>query len=318
MMGKKFGFVFPGQGSQYVGMGKKLFDFSSELKEVFEKADEVLGIKLSEVCFNGPEEELKLTENTQPAILTVSVAVYKYLKSLAPNLEPVFVSGHSLGEYTALVISESLSFIDALKVVRARGKYMQEAVPVGEGAMAAVLGADDSVVEEVCQIVTKDYSYVTPANYNSPGQIVISGKTEGVTKAVEILKSKGIRKIVILPVSAPFHSALMEPAAIKLRENFKNVKINKPKFLAISNVTGKPYENENEISELLVEQIMKPVQWVKCVKFMYDNGIRNFVEIGPGKVLSGLIKRICDDVEVSSIEHPEEINVFVEKISKES
>lgn len=316
MVTKKIAFVFPGQGSQYVGMGKKLYDASSEIRALFEIADDVLGFKLSELCFNGPEEKLKLTEYTQPAILLVSVAAYKYMKMKNGNISADFLSGHSLGEYSALVVSGSLKFEDALKLVRARGKYMQEAVPVGEGAMAAVLGTEDSVVDEVCKEVSKNTGYVAPANFNSPGQIVVSGKAEAVNKVIEILKSKGIKRAVLLPVSAPFHSELMFDAGKRLENDFKNIVVSEMQVPVISNVTGKPYDNKESIKSLLIEQITKPVRWVDCVRYMYANGVKLFVEIGPGKVLSGLIKRICEDVNVYVVENPLEIENFLENFQK--
>lgn len=319
MMSKRnVAFVFPGQGSQYVGMGKKLYDASPEIKAMFEMADDVLGFKLSELCFNGPDERLKLTEYTQPAILLVSISAYRYMKLKNANVTAKYLSGHSLGEYSALVVSGSLKLEDALRLVRARGKYMQEAVPVGEGAMAAVIGAEDSLVEEVCLEVAQKGGYVAPANFNSPGQIVISGEKEAVNKVIEILKSKGVKRVVLLPVSAPFHSELMLSASKKLEKDFKNVNISEPEVPVISNVTGRPYENSESIKKLLIEQITKPVRWVDCVKYMYRNGVREFVEIGPGKVLSGLIKRICEDVNVYAVEHPSEIESLLEIFQKES
>lgn len=319
MMSKgKVAFVFPGQGSQYVGMGKKLYDANPEIKAIFEIADEVLGFKLSDLCFNGPEEKLKLTEYTQPAILLVSISAFRYMQMKDSSVSADFLSGHSLGEYSALVVSGSLKLEDALRLVRARGKYMQEAVPVGEGAMAAILGTEDSLVEEVCEEVSKNFGYVAPANFNSPGQIVISGKKEAVNNVIEILKSKGVKRAVLLPVSAPFHSELMLPAGKKLENDFLNVQVSTPQIPVISNVTGEPYENEEGIKRLLIEQITKPVQWVNCVRYMYNNGVRNFIEIGPGKVLSGLIKRICEDVNIYAMEHPSEIESFLENFHKEN
>jgi len=318
MVDKKVAFIFPGQGSQYVGMGKKLYESNPQLKSIFELADDILGIKLSDLCFNGPEEKLKLTEFTQPAILLVSICAFKYMEMQNTGIKACFLSGHSLGEYSALVVAESLKLEDALKLVRARGKYMQEAVPVGEGAMAAILGAEDSVVEEVCLEVTKSVGYVAPANYNSPGQIVISGKVDAVNKVIEILKSKGVKRAVLLPVSAPFHSELMFDARRKLENDFRNVTINNPKIPVISNVTGMPYENSDDIRKLLIEQITKPVKWVDCVKFMYNSGVKDFIEIGPGKVLSGLVKRVCEDANVFAVEHPSDIDSLLENFQKES
>ncbi len=318
MVKRKFAFIFPGQGSQYVGMGRKLYEAHPEIKAIFEMADDILGFKISDLCFNGPEDKLRLTENTQPAILLVSIAAYSYMEMRSNIITKAdFLSGHSLGEYSALVVSGSLKLEDALKLVRARGKYMQEAVPVGEGAMAAILGADDSLVEDVCLEVTKKWGYVAPANFNSPGQIVISGKIEAVNKAIELLKAKGVKRAVLLPVSAPFHSELMVDAGKRLHNDFNEINIKAMTIPVVSNVTGKPYENEESIKKLLIDQITKPVRWVDCVKYMYSNGVRDFIEIGPGKVLSGLVKRICEDVNVYALEHPSEIDIFLENLKQE-
>lgn len=304
------GLVFPGQGSQYVGMGKKLYEQYKEAKEVFETADDVLGYSISKICFQGPEELLKLTENTQPALLTVSYAVYKVISSRVP-LNPKYMTGHSLGEYSALVSAESISFEDAVMVVHKRGKFMQEAVPIGVGGMLAVLGMDDFEVEEACNEVDPSFGVVTPANFNSPGQIVVSGNIKALERLIDILKDRGAKKVVSLPVSAPFHSPLMAEASEKLAEVLNGIKINKPRFQVLSNVTAEPYQTEEEVKRLLVTQVKNPVKWVDCIKYMALNGVNEFIELGAGKVLSGLIKRIEKDAKTVNIEHPEEIEFFL-------
>ncbi|GAB4436138.1 MAG: ACP S-malonyltransferase [bacterium] len=304
------GLVFPGQGSQYVGMGKKLYEHYKEAKEIFEKADEALGYSISKICFDGPEELLKLTENTQPALLTVSYAVYRILSNRI-SVNAQFMTGHSLGEYSALVAAESIKFEDAVVAVHKRGKFMQEAVPVGEGGMLAVLGMEDFEVEEACKEVDPLLGIVTTANYNSPGQIVVSGNTKALESLISILKDKGAKKVVPLPVSAPFHSPLMAEAADRLAEVLSKIEIKEPKVKVISNVTAEPYNSAEEVRSLLVSQVKSPVRWVDCIKFMTSKGVNEFIEIGAGKVLSGLIKRIEKDVKTVNIEHPEEIELFL-------
>lgn len=306
----KIGFVFPGQGSQYVGMGKKLYEQYKEAREVFDRADSVLGYSISKICFNGPDELLKLTENTQPALLTVSYAVYKVLLSKA-NIDVSFMTGHSLGEYSALVAAESIKFEDAVRIVHKRGKFMQEAVPVGLGGMIAVIGLNDFEIEEACKEVDPSLGVVAPANYNSFGQVVVSGHMKALEAVASIMKEKGAKKIVPLAVSAPFHSPLMENAAKNLDEVLQSVDIVMPKVPVISNVTAEPYNSSEEIKSLLVAQVKSPVRWVDCVKYMNEKGVNEFIEVGAGKVLSGLIKRINKEVKTVNIELPEEIELFV-------
>lgn len=304
------GLVFPGQGSQYMGMGKKLYEQYKEAKEIFEKADDALGYSISKICFEGPEELLRLTENTQPALLTVSYAVYRIL-SHRISINAQFMTGHSLGEYSALVAAESIKFEDAVVAVHKRGKFMQEAVPLGEGGMLAVLGMEDFEVEEACKEVDPLLGVVTPANYNSPGQIVVSGNTKALESLISILKDKGAKKVVPLPVSAPFHSPLMAEAAERLAEVLSKIEIKEPKVKVLSNVTAEPYNSAEEVRSLLVSQVKSPVRWVDCIKFMTSKGVNEFIEIGAGKVLSGLIKRIDKEVKTVNIEHPEEIELFL-------
>jgi len=279
----KTAFVFPGQGSQFVGMGKGFAE--GHLNE----ASRILGFDLLKLCFEGPEEELKKTEITQPAILTVSVAAYELLK-----LKPDVVAGHSLGEYSALVAVGAISFKDAVKIVHLRGKFMQEAVPLGQGAMAAILGSSRDKIEEICRQV----GGVQPANINSPDQIVISGKKESVEEAGKRLKEAGAKRIIPLQVSAPFHSQLMEPAARALAVELSKIKINDAKIPVVANVTADYVTDGKKIMDLLIKQVTGSVLWEDSIKKMVQDGVTSFVEVGPGKVLSGLIKKIAPSAEV--------------------
>lgn len=288
----KVAFIFPGQGSQYAGMGRQLADHSTAARAVFNEADEALGFSVSELCFNGPEEDLQLTANTQPAILTSSVAVYRVLA--AQGIRPDFVAGHSLGEYSALVAAGTLSLSDAVRLVRRRGQLMQEAVPVGVGAMAAILGIDATKVTEACAAAAND-QVCAPANFNSPTQIVIAGHHEAVERAIEECKARGAKRAKLLKVSAPFHSALMMPAQERMTEPLQATTFNDPSFPIVNNVEAAIVNDGAQSRAALIRQICAPVQWTASVLKMFEAGVETFVEVGPGKVLSGLVKSIAKE-----------------------
>jgi [acyl-carrier-protein] S-malonyltransferase len=296
---KSIAFIFPGQGSQYVGMGRELFENFSVAKKIFEEADDTLHVSISTLCFKGPEEALKLTENTQPAVLTTSVAALKVLQA-EKGMAPQFTAGHSLGEYSALVASEALTFSQAVKVVRLRGKFMQEAVPVGEGAMAAVLGMEREQVEKLCEEISSG-DVLAPANFNSPGQIVIAGHSKAVQRAIERVKQEG-KKAVLLPVSAPFHSSLMKPAGERLEKALEEISVGDLKIPVVTNVEAEANTSKARVKELLVAQVSSPVRWEESMRKMIEKGIEQVLEIGPGKVLSGLMKRIDSRVETKNLE----------------
>ncbi len=289
----KVAFVFPGQGSQFVGMGQVLSEQSEAARHIFEQADEALGFSLSGLCFAGPEEELKLTANAQPAILTASIAVMAALNEKLPDYKPAFVAGHSLGEYSALVAAGALSFADAVKTVRARGEFMEEAVPAGQGAMAAVLNMDRAALHAVCEEVTTSGHPVQLANMNCPGQIVISGSAEGVKLAGEKAKEAGAKRVLPLNVSGPFHSSLMQPAADKLQVVLAGVTVQEATVPVVANVTARPVSEATIMVDQLVQQVSAPVLWEDSVQWMVEAGVTTFVEFGPGKVLAGLIKKIA-------------------------
>jgi len=293
-------FVFPGQGSQYPGMGKDLAENFSTARQVFEEANDVLGFDLAALCYNGPEDELRLTTNTQPAILTVSVAALKVLEQES-GLQPAYVAGHSLGEYSALVAAGGLSFADAVRTVRQRGAFMQEAVPVGVGAMAAILGLDAAELVAVCQEAAQG-QVVSPANFNSPGQVVIAGHATAVERAIELAKAKGAKRAMSLPVSAPFHCSLMVPAGERLRDVLSQVAVGSLRTPVVTNVEASPNSDSGRIKELLVAQVSAPVRWDESVQKMAELGIERFIEIGPGKVLAGLIKRIAKGAAAQNVE----------------
>lgn len=293
-------FIFPGQGSQYPGMGKELAATFASARHIFEEADDALGMKISAICFSGSDEELRLTANTQPAILTASIAVLKVVQQ-ETGLKADFLAGHSLGEYSALVCSGAISFADAVRTVRSRGTFMQEAVPVGTGTMAAMLGIEKEELESICQEATQG-EVVSPANFNSPGQIVIAGATAAVNRAIEVAKARGFRKAMLLPVSAPFHCALMQPAADRLAGVLENIIIGNMNSPVVANATALPNIDSTNVSSLLVTQVCAPVLWEQSIHAIVAAGVNTFVEIGPGKVLSGLVKRITKKVKIANIE----------------
>ena len=310
----KIAFIFPGQGAQAVGMGKNLFDNFKEAREIFAEADEALKFKLSSLCFDGPVTALNLTANTQPAVLTVSIAC---LRVMEKNLEiiPDFLTGHSLGEYSALVAANAFSFSDGVKAVQKRGRFMQEAVPEGEGGMVAVLGLGREDVEEVCQKAAQG-EVIAPANFNCPGQIVISGGAKALERAIPLAKEKGAPRTVVLAVSAPFHCALMEPAAKKLEEYLQSVTINPLVYPVITNVEAQPNQATSRIREILVKQVTHPVLWEDSVLTMKEMGVTTFVEIGPARVLSGLVKKIDKAATLLNVEDTESLKKL-EKAWKE-
>ncbi|MCR6096003.1 ACP S-malonyltransferase [Salipaludibacillus agaradhaerens] len=286
----KVALLFPGQGAQHIGMGKELAEAFTECKAIFTEADEALEENFSDLIFNGNEEELKRTENTQPALLTTSIAIWEILKG--KGLAADYAAGHSLGEYSALTATGAISFKEAVQAVRQRGQLMEEAVPAGKGTMAAILGLDREVLKEVVSQAALEGGQVQAANFNCPGQIVISGTTEGVERAVTLAKEAGAKRAMVLSVSGPFHSELMKSAAGKMAVVLDNITFEKPLVPVISNVTAKPYLSADEIPTALVEQIYSPVMWEDTIKYLVDQGVDTFIEAGPGKVLSGLVKKI--------------------------
>ena len=301
----KIAFVFPGQGAQKVGMGKDFFEQYDIAKKLFKQADEALGYSIMDMCFEGPETDLRLTANTQPAILTMSVIANELLKE--QGLQPDIVGGHSLGEYSALVAADVLDFQDAVLLVHKRGAFMQEAVPVGEGGMAAIIGLDREKIVAACEQASREVSAVQAVNFNCPGQIVIAGTTKGVERAVELLQAAGAKKCVILPVSAPFHSTLMEPAAKKLAVELDKVEICDAKIPVVANVTGTIVTKAAEIKDSLVKQAANPVKWEDCVAAMKEFGADTFVEAGPGKTLCGFNKRIDRSLTSMNVEDIESL-----------
>ena len=302
-------FVFPGQGSQYAGMGKDVFEAYPAARKVFHDIDEALGFEISKLCFEGPDDQLKLTENTQPAILAVSSAIHAVLEELGATRRDV-VAGHSLGEYSAIVSVGGLTPAEAAKIVRMRGRFMQEAVPVGTGGMAALIGPSVDDARAICEEAAQG-EVVSVANINAPGQIVIAGTKSGIERAIDVAKKRGVRRALPLPVSAPFHCALMEPAAERLRPLLDEAPFKDLWVALVSNVDASPIGTATAVRNALLRQVASPVRWVESVQKMISMGVKRFVEVGPGNVLTGLIKRIDPSVELVNVSDVSSIEAFV-------
>jgi len=299
------GLLFPGQASQFPGMGKELHEAYPAAREVFDEASDALGFSLADLCFRGSAEELRMTENTQPSIFAVSVAAYRVLAEEA-GIRPLCAAGHSLGEYSALVASGALSLSDAVRLLRSRGRFMQEAVPPGEGAMAAVIGLSPEAVGNICRGAGRE-GVAEPANFNGGDQIVISGNTRAVAAACEAAKSAGAKKVMPLPVSAPFHCTLMEPAAERLAPALRAAIPGRFSFPVVANVTADTYPQGEGVAEILIRQIVSPVRWEECVRRMRAMGVTSYLEVGPGKVLTGLLRRIERDVPAAAFCSPADL-----------
>lgn len=310
---KKIAFIFPGQGAQYVGMGQEIAQNYEIANEIFERASEALGYDMKKLCFEGPEEELKKTENTQPSILTASIAIYEVLKQ--HGHVPEVVAGLSLGEYSALVAAKAISFEDAVKTVKARGKYMQEEVPLGVGTMAAFVGLERDKVLEACERAS-EFGVVEPANFNSPMQIVVSGEVKAVEKAVEIGKELGAKRALVLNVSAPFHSSMLKGAGEKLGNELDKVELNDFTYPVVANVTADYYDGASSVKKLLVDQVSSSVLWEDSVRKMIEDGVNTFVEVGPGKALSGFIKRISKDVQLLNVQDSASLEKTLKALSE--
>lgn len=308
----KLAFLFPGQASQYPGMGRDLAEKYPESRAVFDEADAALGFPISQLCFEGSEEALKQTENTQPAILTVSVAAYRALEK--HGITPDFAAGHSLGEYSALVAAGAIDFATAVRLVRGRGRYMQEAVPPGVGAMAAILGLAPAEVADICKKAAGQ-EIVSPANLNSPEQTVISGHAAAVKRAVEIASQSGAKRAVILPVSAPFHCELMAPARERLEPDLRAAKFSALRFPLITNVDAEAITTADEARDALIRQVTQPVRWLDSIREMIEAEVHILVEVGPGKVLTGLLRQIDRSVRASNVEDAASLEATLEKIA---
>ncbi|MCX8131930.1 MAG: ACP S-malonyltransferase [Clostridia bacterium] len=301
----KLAFIFSGQGAQYVGMGKQVAEEYKSADNIFNQATEALGFDIKEMIWNGNDETLKITENTQPTILTTSIACMQPL--LEKGIKPDVVAGLSLGEYSAHVAAGTINFKDAVALVKKRGKFMQEAVPVGVGTMAAILGLENDTVKECCKEAAGE-GIVEPANFNCPGQVVVAGEIKAVEKVVELAKEKGAKRSMVLPVSAPFHCSMLKPAGEKLSEELNKIELNDIKIPVVTNVTAEIVTEKADVKELFVKQVSNSVLWEDCVKKMIDSGVDTFVEIGPGKTLTGFIKKINKEVKTLNIDDLDSLN----------
>lgn len=304
----KTAFVFPGQGAQYAGMGKDFYDNFKESREIFQRANEALGFDITKLCFEGPNEDLSITKITQPALLTVCLAIYEVVKK--NNKNAIVMGGLSLGEYSALTAAGAMDFETAVKLVYKRGSYMQNAVPLGEGGMLALLGCSDNDAIAFCKEISDKYGLLEPANFNCPGQIVVGGKSIAVENAIDNAKLFNIKRAVKLQVSAPFHTSMLKPAGDKLKEDLHKIKFKKPSNEVISNVDT-AYHQRDEIGDKLEKQVYSPVRWEACVRKMIADGVNTFVEIGPGKTLTGFIKKIDKNVKAINIEDIQGLNSYL-------
>lgn len=298
----KIAFVFPGQGAQYSGMGKDFYESFMESREIFERANEALGFDITRLCFEGPDNKLSETKITQPAILTVCMAIFELIKKNKHN-KPIVMGGLSLGEYSALTAADAIDFETAVKLVYKRGNYMQNAVPLGEGGMAALMGCSNEDAVKLCQHVSENFGLLEPANFNCPGQIVVGGKLSAVDHAINEAKKFNIKRCVKLQVSAPFHTSMLKPAGDRLKEDLDKIKFKKPSYDVISNVDSNYYKNEDEIAIKLEKQVYSPVRWEECVRKMIADGVDTFIEIGPGKTLCSFIRKIDKSVNFMNIEN---------------
>lgn len=306
----KTAFLFSGQGAQYVGMGKEFYENFECARNIFDEADKALGFSIKDICFEN-EEELNKTENTQPAILTMSIAALKILEE--KGIKADYLAGLSLGEYSAYVASGVFNFNDAVQLVKKRGRFMTEAVPEGIGSMYAIVGLDNEIVEAACNEASQ-FGFVSPANYNAPGQLVIAGEAVATEKAAELAKEKGAKMAVKLNVSGPFHTALLKPASDMLAVELKKININKMNLPVITNVTGAEVENNEDIIPLLIKQVMSPVKWEQSIKVLVDKGVDTFIEVGPGKTLSGFVKRIAKGATIINVEDMKSLDKAIEKL----
>jgi [acyl-carrier-protein] S-malonyltransferase len=311
----KLACIFPGQGAQYSGMGKEIAENYKEAMDIYDIASLTLGFDMKKLCFEGSEEELKKTENTQPAILTTSIAIFEVLKS--KGIIPDVTAGLSLGEYSALVAANAISFSDAVAIVRNRGKYMQEAVPMGEGTMAAVLGMEKQDVIE-CLKMASGYGVVEAANYNCPGQIVIAGHTKAVEQACALLKEKGAKRAILLPVSAPFHSSLLKPAGDMLANDLEGLEVKEFDIPVVSNVNAQVILDKDKIKQCLIEQVSSSILWEDSIRQMIDMGVDTFIEVGPGKSLSAFVKKIDKNVAVFNVEDLQSLENTITNIKERS